>query len=1009
MKKRKRCRTAALCVLSAVCMTVTGTGGSAMQAAAAWKQVQADWQYFDENGRQAVGWVKEAGGAWYYIDPVSGVMKTGWLKTADGSWYFLNPISNGTKGKMMQGWQWIDGYCYYFDVSDGVSAGRMFAGGKTPDGYLVNADGKWTDDNGTVQYVKGKGIASAGNGAAVISSRSGGNSASGGGGVTEPAKPTKPAEPEEPKKPTEPTEPEENEKPITPAEPEEPEKPTKPTEPEKPATPSEPEKPATPSEPEKPASPSEPEKPERTVKDWEKFAKHIVPYGTPEDEVRAQLPQTVSLTLSDGEVVEEEIIDWTGDFDTNDSGATYRLTAEYHLPFGVGGKQPEVYIRIEIEEKPEEVLPAEMLIESDKASYYYQENPILTIKNYDGSSAVLIEKPGYFGSTTELEEGTDYIFDGQSGTIELISEKLVDGDYDDPEYLYSPDDVELNITVGEKEFNLTVHYNANPKLEVDDEDALKNLPRGQEVKFEIRTAYVKELGDVKFFAGESEQPIEGISFTEGDYYKVLHIPYESIENLLDEAGSLTITAKLEHAKDLVFTLQFKVANQFEITPDKTDGYYYQEDTVLSVPEMTADDEIKVTRKAYGWENDKLLAEGTDYTVERGAKTIKLHTSQIFSSLFYTETTIEYLIQMNGKTAAVEISYKKKKQLTFSSDEEAKWTDLVRGRNAKIRVLLDRNTEAEDRQALKLYVGETELNGFTFEEKTGQWGMKSVYISIQFETLNPYLNENGEVTITGKLPGAEDEEAKLQYRTGEAAKLSLSSDKKEYYYSENPLLKLENYDGTAEVTVFRISPDGTEKLLIKDVQYRIDAETGEIRLDTAAIFSEEEQRAAQTVSFGVKVGGEKLPEAELKFKLPAQGDDIPAKIYLEDPNDVSANPEGYPIVAYGQYQYIRIDFAGDIFTKESLEKDLSLEMQSNGEERFKVPGPPSYADRAWYTTSNNVGGKSVISVMLPVEQPDDSGEERIRYKKKADGSYPVTDIYLNIPGYGEKKLSIVVMA
>ena len=1029
--KKKRCRAAALCVLSAACLTVTGTGGSVMQAAAAWKQVRADWQFYDENGRQAVGWVKDADGSWYYIDPASGMMKTGWMKAADGTWYFLNPISNGTKGKMMQGWQWIDGYCYYFGTSEGASAGRMFAGGKTPDGYLVNADGKWTDDKGVVQYVKGKGISAAGNAAAVISS-SGGSSS---GGTVKPGKPSVPSEPEnptmpeepenptkpvepekpatpsEPEKPTKPIEPEEPEKPTKPVEPEEPEKPTTPVEPEKPATPSEPEKPATPSEPEKPATPSEPEKPERTVKAWKRFETITVAYGTPEEEVREQLPQTVALTLSDGELVEEDIVDWIGDIDTSNGGATYRLTAEYLLPFDVGGKKPEVFIRIKIGEKPEEVLPAEMSLEADKESYYYQENPILTIKNYDGNSAVSIEKPGFFGST-ELEEGTDYLFDGQSGTIKLISAELVDGDYDDPEYLYDPEDAELTITVGEKTFDITVHYNANPKLTVDDEDALENLPREEEVELDIRTSNVKdeELDNLQFFAGEADAPIEGTYFTYNNYFPTLHIPYDSLADLLDAAGSVTITAKLEHAKDLIFTLQFKVANQFDIMPDKTDGYYYQEDTVLSVLEMTADAEIKITQKAqYSWESDKVLAKGTDYTADYSAKTITLHTDQIFSRAFGTETTIEYLVQMNEKTAAVDVIYKKKKQLTFSSDSEAAWTDLIRGRSAKIRVLLDSATASEDQKALKLYAGETELNGFSFEEKTGQWGMKSVYISIPFEVLNPYLDENGEITITGKLFGADKQTAILRYRTGEAAKLSLSSDKKEYYYSENPRLTIENYDGTAEVTVFRIKPDGKEELLTEDIQYRLDAETGEIKLNSGSIFREEEQKTAQTASFGVTVGGEKLSAAELTFKLPEQGEAIAAEVYLEDPADVSSNPKGYPLVTYGQYQYIRLDFTGEAFTEAFLKENLTVEIQSDGEDRFKVPGADSYADTAWYITQNNVDGKKVTSIMLPVEQPDENGMERIHYKKKADGRSPVTDIYLNMPGYGEKKLSVVVTA
>lgn len=32
----------------------------------------------------------------------------------------------------------------------------MFANGVTPDGYKVNADGQWVDENGNIQVVPGK-------------------------------------------------------------------------------------------------------------------------------------------------------------------------------------------------------------------------------------------------------------------------------------------------------------------------------------------------------------------------------------------------------------------------------------------------------------------------------------------------------------------------------------------------------------------------------------------------------------------------------------------------------------------------------------------------------------------------------------------------------------------------------------------------------------------------------------------------------------------------------------
>ncbi|GAA6291997.1 hypothetical protein F220043C3_04310 [Enterocloster asparagiformis] len=52
-----------------------------------------------------------------------------------------DPIVSGT---MAVGWRQIDGKWYYFHaVSDG-EMGKMYAGERTPDGYVVGTDGEWS-------------------------------------------------------------------------------------------------------------------------------------------------------------------------------------------------------------------------------------------------------------------------------------------------------------------------------------------------------------------------------------------------------------------------------------------------------------------------------------------------------------------------------------------------------------------------------------------------------------------------------------------------------------------------------------------------------------------------------------------------------------------------------------------------------------------------------------------------------------------------------------------------
>ena len=111
---------------------------------------QNTWGYlYNPYGAAGAG---EAG--WFRFD-AAGRLLTGWFQDEDGSWYYLNPISDGSLGKMATGWRWIPDasgreYCYYFHPNAGGPMGAMAASGKTPDGYEVDAQGRWCAD-GTPQ------------------------------------------------------------------------------------------------------------------------------------------------------------------------------------------------------------------------------------------------------------------------------------------------------------------------------------------------------------------------------------------------------------------------------------------------------------------------------------------------------------------------------------------------------------------------------------------------------------------------------------------------------------------------------------------------------------------------------------------------------------------------------------------------------------------------------------------------------------------------------------------
>ena len=115
-----------------------------------WKNISGTWYYFDRSGVMSTNWQK-VNGTWYYFN-TDGAMRTSWQKVS-GSWYYMD-----NSGAMQTDWKKISNAWYYFNA-DGVmqenrwvgdyylgSSGAMLVNTKTPDGYRVDATGKWIQD-----------------------------------------------------------------------------------------------------------------------------------------------------------------------------------------------------------------------------------------------------------------------------------------------------------------------------------------------------------------------------------------------------------------------------------------------------------------------------------------------------------------------------------------------------------------------------------------------------------------------------------------------------------------------------------------------------------------------------------------------------------------------------------------------------------------------------------------------------------------------------------------------
>lgn len=118
-----------------------------------WKLESGTWRYY-RNDRALSSW-QQINHRWYFFNE-DGSLKTGWLLETD-KWYFLDSSTNAEQGVLLSNWQWIDGYCYYFEPSDKGTLGKMHAN-TVIDGYQLNSSGRWTDENGKEYYEAGKGI-----------------------------------------------------------------------------------------------------------------------------------------------------------------------------------------------------------------------------------------------------------------------------------------------------------------------------------------------------------------------------------------------------------------------------------------------------------------------------------------------------------------------------------------------------------------------------------------------------------------------------------------------------------------------------------------------------------------------------------------------------------------------------------------------------------------------------------------------------------------------------------
>ena len=565
--------------------------------AANWKMEGKAWKYYTDDGKLVTGWVKD-NNKWFYLDSKSGELKTGWFKDNTGKWYFLNPQSDGNKGAMLTGWQWIDGNCYYLNAD-----GSMLANGETPDGYKVNADGKWTDANGNAVFIAGKGIetklSSQGtsmlNANKKVSLRSSGGSGGGGSHSTgsgsnigntadvdnNDKKPeSKIEDKKNENKPENKTEAKnENNKPEI-----------------KDETKKEENKIETPKKEEK--------KQELSIKSYEKLADINVDNGLAKEELDKVLPKKVVLTLSDESKREVAItkVD-TSKVDTTKAG-DYELKVEYDLPEGVVGEKPGVNIKLIV------AAPKEVKVESVASI----EDVVVDYQMLKSEYEKLLPKKIVLnlnnGSTKEVAVVAD------SSTINTINTNQ------EAEYIVKlayelPDGV-----VGEKP-------EASVKVIVTKPSIVDYTPVAPVVmekddgspywgKFPIKVELILSNGKKKSVQVK-KIVIDGYNYQEGEY--VVHLQYDMPSDLKGEI------------KDVVSRIT--ITPKSSISFEKAE-YQETENPVLKINNRDLLDTDTVSIDVLRREDDedsKTLEKDTDYTVDVEANSITLISSKVLKKSY----------------------------------------------------------------------------------------------------------------------------------------------------------------------------------------------------------------------------------------------------------------------------------------------------------------------------------------------------------------------------------------
>lgn len=280
-------------------------------------------------------------------------------------------------------------------------------------------------------------------------------------------------------------------------------------------------------------------------------------------------PKTFKAYLSDNSTIDIKVKRWKGNVNfwhKESVKKTFVFEADYDLPQGITGDKIKVSLNVIV--LPKVVAPKPELV-LDKESYFYTENPVISLKNFPfGRPEVIVHKDT--NNTTKDEtlktpQGFEYVGNPNKRII-----LKTDAIFKKENKEFTKDET-LNITVKKDNISidLQIHYKKTPsvnthptKYEFDNEDIKIGMVFDDES--------IKNKDKVKFFNGQDEisilarkQEYNDDNGTNDDYF---YISKDVISRFFkDSVNGIKVVGKCENCKDFFFTITKKGIQNKKIT------------------------------------------------------------------------------------------------------------------------------------------------------------------------------------------------------------------------------------------------------------------------------------------------------------------------------------------------------------------------------------------------------------------------------------------------------------